>query len=80
MLEAFWVQDTIFTVCVPCHTEIGLPTGSQFLSVDSDEEREEWVESIKRCSVSACITIETFMFGFADVSCIALGQLSFTSY
>jgi hypothetical protein len=31
--------------------EIGLPTGSQFLSVDSDEEREEWAESIKRCSM-----------------------------
>ena len=66
MLEAFFVQDTIFTVCVPYHTEIGLPTGSQFLSVDSDEEREEWVESIKRCSVSACMTISVW---FAGVSC-----------
>lgn len=31
--------------------EIGLPTGSLFLSVDSEEERDEWVESIKRCSM-----------------------------
>ena len=32
--------------------EIGLPTGCQFFSVDSEEERDEWVESIRRCSVS----------------------------
>lgn len=31
--------------------EIGLPTGSQFFSVNSNEERDEWVESIKQCSM-----------------------------
>ncbi|CAI8041283.1 Pleckstrin homology domain-containing family A member 2 [Geodia barretti] len=31
--------------------EIGLPTGCQFFSVDSEEERDEWVESIRRCSM-----------------------------
>ena len=61
MCELFLFQATVFAVHVPFHTEIGLPTGSQFLSVDSDEEREEWAESIKRCSVSVRKTFDKYV-------------------
>ena len=36
----------------PVHTEIGTPTGTHFFAVDSAEEREDWVESIRKSSVS----------------------------
>ena len=36
----------------PVHTEIATPTGTHFFAVDSAEEREEWVESIRKSSVS----------------------------
>lgn len=36
-------------------TEIETTTGSYILSVDSKEERDEWIDSISKASVSAVI-------------------------
>ena len=41
---------TIILTILP--TEIETTTGSYFMSVDSKEERDEWIDSITKASVS----------------------------
>ena len=37
---------------IPLYAEIVTTGGSYFVSVDSTEERDEWIESIRKASVS----------------------------
>ena len=41
-----------FSLWTLYHTEIETTNGSYFMSVDSAQERDEWIDSIRKSSVS----------------------------